>query len=61
MTPPCTLEALHRSLDFLSSALLRAVYLGTGQLWIAMTLHALIDLNGILLQPALAARLERSR
>ena len=34
-------------------ALMAAVYLMTGSLWLAMLLHALIDLNSLVLRPAL--------
>jgi len=33
--------------------LMAAVYLMTGSLWLAMLLHALIDLNSLVLRPAL--------
>jgi membrane protease YdiL (CAAX protease family) len=36
--------------------LMTVIYLATGQLWAAMLVHATIDLNGLLLQPWLAAR-----
>ena len=38
----------------LVGALLAAVYLMTGSLWLAMGLHALIDLNGLVVRPILA-------
>ncbi|TCQ10836.1 MULTISPECIES: CPBP family intramembrane glutamic endopeptidase [Sphingomonas] len=37
----------------LVGALMAAVYLMTGELWLAMVLHALIDLNSLALRPAL--------
>ncbi|PTQ64002.1 CAAX prenyl protease-like protein [Sphingomonas sp. PP-CE-3G-477] len=37
----------------LVGALMAAVYLMTGELWLAMLLHALIDLNSLALRPAL--------
>ncbi len=37
----------------LVGALMAAVYLMTGELWLAMVLHALIDLNSLVLRPAL--------
>jgi membrane protease YdiL (CAAX protease family) len=38
----------------LVGALMAAVYLMTGSLWLAMGLHALIDLNSLVLRPTLA-------
>ena len=38
----------------LVGALMVAVYLMTGELWLAMVLHALIDLNSLVLRPILA-------
>lgn len=35
--------------------ILTLVYLATGHLWIAMVVHAAIDLNGLILQPFLAS------
>ena len=35
-------------------ALMTAIYLMTGSLWLAMALHALIDLNSLVLRPALS-------
>lgn len=35
--------------------ILTLVYLGTGHLWIAIIVHAAIDLNGLILQPFLAS------
>lgn len=40
-------------------ALLAGLYLATGQLWVAIAVHALIDLNGLLLQPLLRSRLRK--
>ena len=37
----------------LVGALMAAVYLMTGELWLAMVLHALIDLNSLVLRPML--------
>ncbi|MEG3160326.1 CPBP family intramembrane glutamic endopeptidase [Sphingomonas sp. LB2R24] len=37
----------------LVGALMAAIYLMTGELWLAMLLHALIDLNSLALRPAL--------
>ena len=37
----------------LVGALMAAIYLMTGELWLAMVLHALIDLNSLALRPAL--------
>jgi len=37
----------------LVGALMAAVYLMTGELWLAMVLHALIDLNSLVLRPIL--------
>ena len=37
----------------LVGALMAAIYLMTGELWLAMLLHALIDLNSLVLRPAL--------
>ncbi len=37
----------------LVGALMAAVYLMTGELWLAMVLHSLIDLNSLALRPAL--------
>lgn len=37
------------------------VYLQSGQLWLAMLVHAGIDLNGLVLRPMLAVRAGRSR
>ena len=37
----------------LIGALMAAVYLMTGELWLAMVLHALIDLNSLVLRPML--------
>lgn len=39
--------------------LLALVYLWTGLLWLAMVLHALIDLNGLVLRPVIAGALRR--
>ena len=41
-------------------ALLAFVYLASGALWLAMLVHALIDLNGLLLRPALGGMLRRA-
>jgi membrane protease YdiL (CAAX protease family) len=38
----------------LVGALMAAIYLMTGELWLAMLLHALIDLNSLALRPALS-------
>ena len=38
----------------LVGALMAAIYLMTGELWLAMVLHALIDLNSLVLRPALS-------
>ena len=37
----------------LVGALMAAIYLMTGELWLAMSLHAVIDLNSLVLRPAL--------
>ena len=37
-------------------ALFAAIYLITGNIWIAAAVHALVDLNGLLLQPLLRGR-----
>ncbi|SFO07356.1 CPBP family intramembrane glutamic endopeptidase [Sphingomonas sp. OK281] len=38
----------------LVGALMAAIYLMTGELWLAMVLHALIDLNSLVLRPILS-------
>lgn len=42
---------------FVLGIVLTLVYLGTGQLWIVIIAHAAINLNGLILQPFLTARL----
>lgn len=37
----------------LAGALLATLYLATGELWFAMLIHALLNLNGLVLRPAL--------
>ena len=34
-------------------ALFTAIYLGTGNIWIAAAAHVFVDLNGLILQPLL--------
>jgi len=39
-----------------AGALLATLYLATGELWFAMLIHALLNLNGLVLRPALLRR-----
>ncbi|MCP3735147.1 CPBP family intramembrane metalloprotease [Sphingomonas sp. RP10(2022)] len=39
--------------------LLAALYLGSGALWLPIAVHALVDLNALVLRPAFSARLRR--
>ena len=36
----------------LPGALLATIYLATGELWFAMLVHVLLNLNGLVLRPA---------
>jgi membrane protease YdiL (CAAX protease family) len=40
-------------------ALFTAVYLATGNIWIAAALHAVVDINGLILQPLLRGTLSK--
>jgi membrane protease YdiL (CAAX protease family) len=40
----------------IGAGLLTALYMGTGSLWVPMAVHVLVDLNALVLRPALAAR-----
>ena len=44
---------------FVGGALLSALYMGTGALWVPMAVHVLVDLNALVLRPALSARVRR--
>jgi len=44
---------------FVGGGLLSALYMGTGALWVPMGVHALVDLNALVLRPALSARVRR--
>jgi membrane protease YdiL (CAAX protease family) len=41
--------------------LLAYLYLQSGALWVAMAVHAAIDLNGLVVRPAIAGMLRRPR
>ena len=51
-TPDFTADAPATTLV---GVVMTAVYLITGALWLAMLLHALIDLNGLVLRPWLSS------
>lgn len=42
-------------------ALMSVLYVGSGALWLAIVVHALTDLNSLVLRPALSARWRRRR
>ncbi|MBX3595869.1 CPBP family intramembrane glutamic endopeptidase [Sphingomonas sp.] len=42
--------------SLVAGAMFAIVYLATGELWFAMLLHALLNLNGLVLRPALLGR-----
>jgi membrane protease YdiL (CAAX protease family) len=44
---------------FVGGGLLAALYMGTGALWVPMAVHVLVDLNALVLRPALSARVRR--
>ena len=44
---------------FVGGGLLTALYMGTGALWVPMGVHVLVDLNALVLRPALSARVRR--
>lgn len=46
--------------NLVGGGLLVALYLGTGSLWVPIAVHALVDLNAIVLRPWLAARISSS-
>lgn len=43
----------------IGGALLTALYMGSGALWLPIAVHALVDVNALVLRPALSARLRR--
>ena len=43
----------------IGGGLLMALYLGSGALWLPILVHALVDLNAVVLRPALSARWRR--
>lgn len=45
---------------FVGGGLLTALYMGSGTLWLPIAVHALVDLNALVLRPALAARIRIS-
>jgi uncharacterized protein len=42
--------------NLIGGALLAALYMGTGSLWVAIAVHALVDLNALVLRPWVASR-----
>ena len=47
--------------NIVGGGLLMALYMGSGALWLPIAVHALVDLNALVLRPALSARLRRRR
>ncbi|WP_294286184.1 CPBP family intramembrane glutamic endopeptidase [uncultured Sphingomonas sp.] len=45
--------------NLVGGALLAALYMGTGSLWVAIAVHALVDLNALVLRPWVASRVRR--
>lgn len=45
----------------IGGALMTALYLGSGGLWLPIAAHALTDVNALVLRPALSARVRRRR
>lgn len=45
--------------NLVGGALLAALYLGSGALWLPIVVHALVDCNALVLRPAFAARIRR--
>ena len=43
----------------IGGALLTALYMGSGTLWLPIAVHVLVDLNALVLRPAFSARLRR--
>ena len=46
--------------NLVGGGLLAALYLGTGSLWVPIAVHALVDLNAIVLRPWVASRISSS-
>jgi membrane protease YdiL (CAAX protease family) len=46
--------------NLVGGALLAALYMGTGSLWVAIAVHALVDLNALVLRPWVASRVRAS-
>ncbi len=62
----CAFAAMHRYQGWIGVAatlvgggLLTALYMGSGALWLPIVVHALVDLNALVLRPALSARWRR--
>ncbi len=62
----CAFAAMHRYQGWIGVAatlvgggLLTALYMGSGALWVPMAVHVLVDLNALVLRPALSARIRR--
>lgn len=46
--------------NLVGGGLLTALYMGSGALWLPVVVHALVDLNALVLRPALSARISSS-
>lgn len=62
----CAFAAMHRyqgwlgvAATFVGGGLLTILYTGSGALWLPIAVHALVDLNALVLRPALSARIRR--